>query len=440
MSKNKIVRMTVAGLVLVVLFIIVFQVLIRKPYTTMKVAAIPEGEYDPAVWGKHYPLEYESYLRTKETAPSSTGYGGSEKIQKSVKEPEILINFKGMAFSIDYVEDRGHLYALEDLRHTKRIDKTTAGACMTCKTAQLAEIFNEKGWDYAKIPLLELLPRLKHPVVCANCHDPKTMNLRVINPAFIEAMTQRGIDVKKASREEMRSYVCGQCHVEYYFVPADKKVILPWANGLYPEQIYEYYSAKPNNFAMDWKHPDSETPMLKAQHPEFEVWSGGVHAKSGVSCVDCHMPYMKADGQKYTSHWVTSPMKHLKEACRTCHTQSEQWLLDQVKSTQAEVWEMQHTAGQIVANAHETIGKASKATGANSAELDKARELVRKAQWYWDFVAAENSMGFHNPTMILTTLGRSVDLAHRAIASSEKVLANEKMNLSGKKPAGRDRR
>ena len=332
MDSNKKIWMTLGGIALVMLFIIVLQVFVRTPYTTMKIAAIPEGEYDPAVWGQYYPLEYKSYLRNKEMAASPTGFGGSEKVQKSIKEPEILINFKGMPFSVDYTEDRGHVYALEDIRDTKRVNETTAGACMTCKTAQLADIFKEKGWDYAKIPLLELLPQLKHPIVCANCHDPKTMNLRVINPAFIEAMEKRGIDVKKASREEMRSYVCGQCHAEYYFVPSNKKVVFPWANGLHPEKIYEYYSTIPNGFEMDWKHPDSEAKMLKAQHPDFEIWSGGVHAGSGVSCADCHMPYMKADGQKYTSHWVTSPMKHGKEACRTCHTQTDQWLLDRVKT------------------------------------------------------------------------------------------------------------
>ncbi len=422
MYRNKKIWMTLAGIAVVAVSIIGFQVLMRSPNTTMKIAAIPEGEYDPAVWGRHYPLEYKSYLQMKEMAASPTGFGGGEKVQKSLKEPEILINFKGMPFSVDYTEDRGHVYALEDLKNTKRINETTAGACMTCKTAQLADIFKEKGWAYAKTPLPELLAVLKHPIVCANCHDPKTMNLRVINPAFIEAMAQRGIDVKKASREDMRTYVCGQCHVEYYFAPADKKVVLPWARGLRPDQIYEYYSALPNGFTMDWKHPDSETQMLKAQHPEFEVWSGGVHAGSGVSCADCHMPYMKVDGQKYTSHWVTSPMKHGREACRTCHTQDDQWLLDRVKTIQASVWEMQHTAGQTVAKAHQAIGKTTKAAKVNKAELEKAREFVRKAQWHWDFVAAENSMGFHNPTMILTTLGRSIDLAHQAIASAEKAL------------------
>jgi len=118
-------------------------------------------------------------------------------------------------------------------------------------------------------------------------------------------------------------------------------------------------------------------------------------------------------------------MKHAKEGCLTCHTQSEQWLLDRVKTIQAGVWEMQRTAGQTVARAHQAIGKTAKAARADKAEIEKARELVRKAQWYWDFVAAENSMGFHNPAMILTTLGRSVDLAHQAIASAEKALGGK---------------
>ena len=272
------------------------------------------------------------------------------------------------------------------------------------------------------MPLLATrCPGCKHPIVCANCHDPQTMNLRVINPAFIEAMARRGVDVKKASREEMRSYVCGQCHVEYYFVPADKKVVLPWDQGASPRaDLRLLCRTSPTASSMDWKHPDSEANMLKAQHPEFEIWSGGVHANSGVSCADCHMPYMKEDGQKYTSHWVTSPMKHGKEACRTCHTQSDTWLLDRVKTTQDSVWEMQRTAGQTVAQAHEAIAKAAKNAKAGKAELDKSRELVRKAQWYWDFVAAENSMGFHNPTMVLNTLGRSVDLAYQAILTADR--------------------
>ena len=119
---------------------------------------------------------------------------------------------------------------------------------MTCKTAYLSDIYKEMGWKYAKTPIGELFPKMKHPIVCANCHDPATMKLRVINPAFIEALQRRGMDIQKATREDMRSYVCGQCHSEYYFEPESKKVVFPWDKGFHPEQMYAYYDGKPGRF------------------------------------------------------------------------------------------------------------------------------------------------------------------------------------------------
>ncbi len=425
MSKKIKWTVLILGVVIAVFAAIVVQAFLAQPASTLKLAKLPDGEYDPAVWGKAYPLEYESYKKNREMASSPTGFGGSQKEQKSLKEPEILTNFKGMPFSKDYSEDRGHPYAVEDLKESKRVTAATPGACMTCKTANLTDIYKEMGWGYAKKPLAELLPRIKHPIVCANCHDPATMNLRVTNPAFVEAMQRRGIDVQKASREDMRSYVCGQCHAEYYFEPESKKVVFPWEKGYLPEQMYAYYEGKPAGFEQDWVHPDSQAKMLKAQHPDFETWEGGVHGKSGVSCADCHMPYMREAGQKYTSHWVTSPMKHVKASCQTCHAKSAVWLLERVKTIQNNVWQLQRTAGQTVARAHEVIGKAGAVAKADKAQLDKARELVRKAQWFWDMVAAENSMGFHNPDQVLNTLGRSIDMAHQAIAIANRAAGSQ---------------
>ncbi len=391
-----------------------------KPASAVKIVPIPANEYDPVVWGRQYPLQYKSYLKNREMLPSPAGFGGSMKVQHSVKQPEILTNFKGMAFSKDYTEDRGHPYALDDLKGTKRISPASPGACMSCKTVHLIDIYKEKGWGYAKTPLSELFPKMKHPIVCANCHDPSNMNLRVINPAFTEAMQRRGIDIKKASREEMRSYVCAQCHVEYYFEPDSTKVIFPWDKGLHPEQMYTYYEQTPNGFDADWVHPDSQAKMLKAQHPDFETWSNGAHGMAGVSCADCHMPYVREKGQKYSSHWLTSPMKHIDASCGTCHAQTKEWFLDRVKTVQENVWQLQHTAGMTVAKAHEVIGKVNALGKAKQTELQKAKGLVRKAQWYWDIVAAENSMGFHNPVQVMNTLGRSIDMAHQAIALANK--------------------
>jgi len=417
-NKKTNVLLAVLGAGAMLAMAVVLQAFVLKPASSLKLAPLPAGEYDPAVWGNYYPLEYESYRKNREMTPSPTGFGGSEKVQKSVKEPEILMNFKGMPFSIDYAEDRGHPCAIDDLKTSRRVNSTTVGSCMTCKTATIIDTFKDKGWDYAKMPLAELFPLMKHPVSCVNCHDPATMRLRVANPAFLEAMQRKGVEVDKASRADMRSYVCGQCHAEYYFEPATKRVVFPWDKGYTPEQMYAYYAEKPAGFEQDWIHPDSQARMLKSQHPDFETWSGGVHAGSGVACADCHMPFLRHKGQKYSSHWVTSPLKHIQASCTTCHAQDEAWLLDRVRTIQNNVFEMQHIAGQAVAQAHAAIGKA--AAGAGRADLGQARELLRQAQWFWDTVASENGMGFHNSTQALNTLGRATDMAYRAAAMANK--------------------
>jgi nitrite reductase (cytochrome c-552) len=404
----------IAALAAMVIVVVLLRVFAFQPRDTVKRVVLPANEYDPAVWGRYYPLEYRGYLKNMEQSPSPTGFGGSVKVQKSDREPEILMNFKGMPFSLDYSEDRGHLYSIMDLTSSKRVNKGTVGACMTCKTADLPGIYADLGWDYARTPLSDLLVRVKHPIACANCHDPATMNLRVVNPAFMDAMKRRGKDVSKASRGEMRSYVCGQCHSEYYFEPATKKVVFPWDNGLLPGEMYAYYAKKPAGFEYDWVHPVSGAKMLKAQHPDFEAWSGGVHGSAGVACADCHMPYMREKGRKYSSHWVTSPLKHIEASCTKCHDESVDWLLGRVRIEQDSCWQLQLLAGRDVAQAHLAVGKAASSGRTDPARLESARELLREAQWFWDLVASENAMGFHNPVQALNTLGLSIDMARRA--------------------------
>ena len=415
------------GIALIVFIAAIIKIFLIPASAPVKIVSVPEGStnYDPAVWGKYFPEEYKSYLKNYEMAPSPTVFGTNEKIQKSVKEPELLINFKGMPFSKDYTYRRGHPYALQDLKETKRIGPQTTGGCMTCKSADLIDIYRDMGDNYAKAPLADLLKRMKHAIVCANCHDPKTMNLRVINPAFIQAMERRKIDLTKATRQEMRSYVCAQCHSTYFIEPADKRVVFPWDRGLLPEQMYAFYQEKPFGFEQDWVHPDSGIKALKARHPDFETWINGVHGRSGVTCIDCHMPYVMENGRKYTSHWVTSPMKKIQESCRPCHTQDNDWLLNRVKTIQNNNWQLQRIAGQTIARAHGIIGKAGQVATVNKAELDRSRELLRKAQLFWDLVAAENGVGFHNPDQCLNTLGQAIDLAHQSIASANKAAGTQ---------------
>jgi nitrite reductase (cytochrome c-552) len=396
--------------VMVVFFsgFIMYRVWGAKPPSTVKISELPA-------------IYMASFDKNKEMAPSPTGYGGSIKYQKAERQPELYTNFKGNPFSKDYTEDRGHPYAMEDLRESKRISPASKGACITCKTPYVDQAFKEQGWGFASAPLTEMMDKANNKSIsCSNCHNPENMSLRVINPAFTEAMQRRGIDVNKASREEMRSYVCAQCHSEYYFVPNTFQVVFPWDKGLTPQEMYEYYAAKPNGFAQDFLQTDSKVPVLKAQHPDYEEWQNGIHGKFGVSCADCHMPYMREGGRKYSSHWMTSPLRQVNEACGTCHNQNKDILYQQVKGIQDNVWQLQHTAGETVAKAHDAITKASARPNINTAELDKARELTRKAQWYWDYVAAANSMGFHNQTQELNTLGQAIDLAHQAIDAANR--------------------
>ena len=130
--------------------------------------------------------------------------------------------------------------------------------------------------------------------------------MRVTRPGFIAGIkalkAKQGVadydPNRDATRQEMRSYVCGQCHVEYYFKGPGKVVTYPWANGLKVEEIEAYYDKE--GFT-DWVHAETGTKVLKAQHPEFEVWSQGVHARAGVACADCHMPYERVgalEGQR----------------------------------------------------------------------------------------------------------------------------------------------
>jgi nitrite reductase (cytochrome c-552) len=57
--------------------------------------------------------------------------------------------------------------------------------------------------------------------------------------------------------------------------------------------------------------------------------------------------------------------------------------------------------------------KAAKSAGKSDKELATAQEFQRKAQFYLDFVEAENSTGFHAPQEAARILGESVDFSRK---------------------------
>ena len=412
----------------------------RNPF--YRVVELNDETSDPAVWGKNFPLQYDAYLRTVDQ--QRTRFGGSEAVPRTPTQADprsivaqsrleqdvrLKTMWAGYAFAKDFREDRGHAYMLEDQTFTERQTVVQQpGTCLHCHASvyavykQLGQGDLIKGFERMnQMPFPEARKLVTHPVACIDCHDSGTMQLRVTRPGFIEGMqalkAAQGIkdyDVNKmATRQEMRAYVCGQCHVEYYFSGAEKRLVYPWANGLKVEDILSYYDEV--GFK-DWTHADSGAPMLKAQHPEFEMWNQGIHARSGVACADCHMPYKREGALKISDHHVRSPLLNINLACQTCHRWPESELKVRAETIQGRTFALRNLAMDALVDLINDI-KAARANGLGDAALKTSQDFQRRAQFYLDFIEAENSMGFHAPQEAARILGESIDFSRRGQVS-----------------------
>lgn len=396
-----------------------FQKNNRVQAETAKLPPIGENEIDPAVWGKHYPRTYDSFLRGKETGVS-TKYGGSDPFDKAKQQPEMKTLFAGYGFGEEYFEERGHFYALIDNSKITPARRKAGAVCLYCKSPEIPSLLAKYGDKFGSYTYEEMYKQVKFSIGCSDCHDPKTMGLRITRPALDEALKERGKDWRQASRQEMRSLVCAQCHVEYYFTKDPKKVTFPWDNGFTADDMEKYYGPYEKPIHVDWTHPQSGTKLLKAQHPDYEYSQGGVHNAAGVSCSDCHMPYMREGNVKVTSHWWVSPNRTINQSCTQCHRESEEWLKNRIVYYQDKNFEALRRAGELNVQAIKEIEAASKTEGVDQKLLEQARSLHRSAQWRWDYMSAENSMGFHNPQEGMRTLSKSIDLAHQAIDAARR--------------------
>ncbi len=408
----------------------------RNPF--YRVVELTDRTTDPAVWGKNFPLQWDGYRRTVDQV--RTRFGGSEAVprtptqadprsvvaqSKLEEDPRLRILWAGYAFARDFREERGHAYMLEDQTYTERqLATPQPGTCLHCHASVYVPYMELGGGDpirgferMNRMPFAEARRLVTHPVACIDCHAPDTLQLRVTRPGFIEgiralkaAQGVRDYDVNTmATRQEMRAYVCGQCHVEYYFRGPEKRLVYPWARGLAVDQILAYYDAE--GFR-DWVHERSGAPVLKAQHPEFELWSQGIHARSGVACADCHMPYRRVGALKISDHHVRSPLLDVNAACQTCHRWPEDELRARVYAIQERTFELRNRAMDAVIALIGDIETAARA-GRTERELARARDFQRRAQFYLDFVEAENSTGFHAPQEAARILGAAIDFARQ---------------------------
>ncbi len=467
-------------------------------------------------WGKNFP-EYLDMHTTVETAkPYETDFGGNLAYSKLIRYPQLTQLWAGYPFSIDANEERGHFWIQVDQMDTARNNKDFlnshgfAGfggqptACMNCHSGWTPWLlkntakgdwvaFNStKYWTMIKtVPAVngaaENSPEHSGPhggkrmgVTCADCHNPADMSLRITRPALINSLVLRGYETDpvqgvKAERNEMRTLVCAQCHVEYYFAPTGTKVKVmgesiasdpsqkwyngtqktydefdSWRNGNKPTEIevagqvlifpwskwekgksfriemfddhYDEVRALDGGkaFKQDWSHKITKAPMLKIQHPEYEMYSGSVHAANGVSCADCHMPYIRKGAKKVTQHNITSPLVDVNSSCKTCHNQSEAYLKAQVKDIQKSVaFDLRSAEYATVSliwdikKMREELGKQGKSDEDINKILKDVLELHRRGQMRGDFVGAENSTGFHNPREASRMLLQAVEMARK---------------------------
>jgi len=368
-------------------------------------------EPDSSKWGINFPNQFSAFKLT-ETNRARTTYGGSEPYSKLEDDPRLVTLFAGMGFGIDYNEERGHLNSLTDVRETLRVNENTPGTCYSCKTANNPSLWEEMGpAENYKTPFFQLGEKIDQPIGCVNCHESNTMKLVVTNPAFEEALKEQGKDWRTFTRQEMRTAVCGNCHVEYYFAGEGKYLTFPWDNGINIDQIAEYYAEL--GFK-DWTHPQSGAAMIKMQHPEYEMYTNNsTHYLAGVACADCHMPYMRDGAAKFSNHNVQSPLFMVEASCGACHTDVS-YVTDRVAIIQKQVRETMDATEDALVDAIQAIEKAAAVQGGDQGLLEEARNLHREAQLRWDFVAAENSMGFHNPEEALRILAKATDLARQA--------------------------
>jgi len=374
----------------------------------VNIPAIDEMIVSAENWKDKFPLIYNSFITSsevKDDVVEDNDLGGQHPIDYLKKYPNIVVLYEGMGFAKEYYKARGHYYALDDVINISR--PKPGAACLSCKTGELERLHVVNGNNLFAMDFQQTVQDVENGITCYNCHRNQPGEaVHTIAPHFNAAIG------KLATEPKSGTLACAQCHVEYYMNPENKEVILPWENGTEIGEIEAYYD---NIGFADWEHPRTGTPLIKVQHPEFEMSQGSIHANMGVTCADCHMPTLEQNGEQYKSHWPTSPLKATKEACGRCHNEESESLITRVEKIQQNVEAKEVQVSDLLVKLINDFATAIEERRLDDNTIDQVRNLHRRAQYRWDFVFVENSTGFHNQQKSLNALEEAKQYAQQAI-------------------------
>ncbi len=351
-------------------------------------------------WAAQFPDIYASYMANGED---------DEVVEYTEEYPFIKTIYEPYGFATHYGSARGHYYCVQDLLATGR--PHPMANCFTCKTADFTAMTLNDGDSAYSVPFESIDPTGFDDVGCFTCHANEPGTTITVTHTYLTAAM--GDDFGSVPAETLS---CAQCHVEYYFAPDGKMTTLPYTShaSANPDDIYEYYDAM--GFS-DYTNPRTGVKQIKAQHPEFETFTGAGSFHGGqFNCATCHMERVtNADGQTYLSHRYVTPLtsESVRAAgnCAACHGDLEGF----VRGRQEQVMTRVVAIGQKYETLTDRLADAVASGKYTDEELADIRELNRKGQWYWDFVFVENSNGAHNLALATNCLDKAELFADAAL-------------------------
>ena len=454
MDKKTIIWKVICGLVIIAVAVVLLtgvlnkrdvryhtEALTRDQLTELSAPAPTETAYDGTITAAAWKTVFPYIAASMED--NAKNDAGGEIPDYLDQDPYLKNIYEGFGFAKEYGEARGHAYTLTDVKNTAR--PKAAANCLTCKTPNFNKKVTDEGLGVYTMDFETLWNEINEKgeaISCYTCHGNSAGDkgeLRVTHGYVNKAL---GANLGSINPSTVS---CGQCHIEYYFTPADKETMMPYdsVEAMTPEAILAYYDSMvlANGLTLtdgstkesiqlpagstgfsDWYQSSTGAQLLKAQHPEFETYLQGKHAAEGMSCADCHMEIkLNDDGTVYHSHELVSPLdsEAILESCAKCHGDTN--MVQKVHRIQDQVMTREKEIGNKLSDFKDALAAANKAGKLSEEDLNAVRRLYREAQWFFDFDYVENAEGAHNSELA----NHCLDLAAERIEEGMELLGIE---------------